>query len=396
MNSQEVEKNIRLYKWFIVLVQPLFWAPTIILYIQNVGKMDLPSIYFMEAIVLAGCILITEIPSGALADIIGRKKTLFLASILMLIGVIWTSFIRSPIDVWISNVFCMIAFSVIHGADSSLLFDSLKQVNREKEFIKIRGQAMGNIYLTVAFCSLLAGFLSEINIRIPFILSIPGILISCFLALKFKEPIIAQKYSFKKQNNLIKLSILLVANNKKIKWIISFSILILVSSKIWFFTYNPYFEEVELSLFYYGIIFFLLNIIAWFFSKNAHFFAEKVNERLCATTIVLFIGLPIFLMGSFISKIMVSMVFFQNIVRGFLSPFLEEMLNQHLTQEKRATVFSIKSVAVGIGQIIGLYSFGIILNFWSLGRSLQILGILVLFFGFLLIIKYKKIFKPLA
>ena len=348
MNNQEVQKKIKLYKWFIVLVQPLFWGPTIILYIQNIGKMDLPSIYFMEAIVLALCILITEIPSGALADTVGRKKTVFLASILMLIGVVWTSFIRSPIDVWVSNVFCMVAFSILHGAETSLLFDSLKQANREKEFLKIRGQAMANVYLVVAFCSLVAGFVSEINMRIPFILSIPGVLISCFLALKFKEPIITQKYSFKNQNNLIKLSILFVANNKKIKWIIAFAVLILVSSKIWFFTYNSYFEEVNLNLFYYGLIFFLLNIIAWFFSKNAHFFAEKINEHLCATAIVLFIALPIFLMGSIVSKIMVSMVFFQNIVRGFLDPFLEEMLNQHLTQEKRATIFSIKSAAAKV------------------------------------------------
>ncbi len=392
MNEVEVKRNVSLYKWFFVLVEPLFIGPTLIFYLQHAGKMSLSHIYIMEAIVVGGLVLL-EIPSGALADLIGRKKTILLGTLLMLGSKIFLTIAGSPVYVWISNILWMISLSMRSGADSAFLYDSLKKVGRENEYKKIEGAAFGNLLLTTAVCSLFAGFLSEINIRIPFMLSIPGIFISCFIVASFKEPMQTEKYNFKKQKDLMKISILFVKSRKKIKWIIAFATLISVSSKIWFFSYNPYFELVELDLRYYGIVFFFFNIIAWFFSCYAYILEKKINERSSIVSMILLIGAPILLMGTFVSKIMISMTFLQNIVRGFVKPFLGGFLNHHIDSKNRATVISIKSAVAGLACFFFLSLFGLFLKIWPLAFSLQILGVSVLIIGLFLVIQYRKIFR---
>ncbi len=393
MGREDMKRNILLYKWYAVLSEPVFWGPTIILFIQNAGKMSLPEIYLMEAIVL-GFMVLLEIPSGALADIVGRKKTILTGQFFVLISVILLAFINSSTDVWISNFVCMIGMVCRSGADSALLYDSLKEIGREIDYQEIQGNALGNKLLAYAFCSLVVGFLSEIDLRLPFFLAIPWVATSCFLIFCFKEPVYTQKFSFKKQADLMKTSIRFVLNSRPVKWIIIFVVLISVSSQIWFYSYNLYFELVNLGLRYYGIIFFLLNIIACFFSRNAYKIEKKFNEQLCIVSMILLIGIPVLLMGLIVIKEIVILVLLQNVVRGFMEPFWGGFLNKHIDTENRATVISIKSAFGGFVAIVSYSLFGFILEIWTLTFCLQALGITVLFFGVIMVVWYRKIFKP--
>jgi MFS family permease len=287
----------------------------------------------------------------------------------------------------------MIGVSLRSGADSAFLYDSLKEAGREGEYNKIAGGALGNWLIVVAFCSLAAGFLSEIDLRLPLFLSIPGILVSCIIAFYFKEPRHTRKYNFWEQMNLMKISVLFVASHKAVKWIIGFATLIGVSSKVWFFSYNPYFELVDLDLRYYGVVFFFLNVVSWLFSRYAYAVERKIGEYYCVISMVFLIGMPIFLMGSIVSQAMISMVLFQNMVRGFMVPFLGGFLNQHLDSKNRATVISIQSAVSGFVSLVALGLFGFILNIYSLGLCLQILGCIVLILGIIKIVQYRKAFK---
>jgi MFS family permease len=392
MDEVEVRRNVTLYKWFVISAEPLFWGPTLILCLQHLGKMSLSEVYIMEAIVISGIIFL-EIPSGALADLIGRKQTILLGNYFFLASSIMFAFINSAYDVWIANITAMVGIALRSGADSAFLYDSLKEVGRESEYKKIHGNAMGSRLLIVAFCSLGAGFLSEISLRIPLFISIPGIIASCVIVSFFKEPIHARKYNALEQMNLMKVSVLFVANHKEVKWIIGFATLITVVSKIWFFSYNPYFELVDFDLKYYGVVFFLLNIVAWFFSRYAYMLEKKIGEQYCVMMMVILIGLPILFMGSVVSQAMISMVLFQNVVRGFMDPFLGGFLNHHLDSENRATVISIKSAVSGFASVITLSLFGSVLKFYSLAICLQSLGIITLLFGIIAIWRYRRIFK---
>jgi predicted MFS family arabinose efflux permease len=287
----------------------------------------------------------------------------------------------------------MIGFSLCSGADSAFLYDSLKLIGRENEYKKIEGGSVGNRLLITAICSIFVGYLAEYYIRLPIIMSIPGVIFSTVIVFFFKEPLTNKKYTPKEQVGIMRISLLFVANHKEVKWIIFFVTLIGVTSKVWFFTYNPYFELVGLDLKYYGIVFFVLNVVAWFFSKNVSYINEKIKDFNIIIILVLLIAVPILIMSSIPSVFCVTMVFFQNIARGFMGPFFGEFMNRHLNSENRATVLSIQSAVSGLAQFIALGAFGILLKTNGLLFCLQILGIIVLILGGLAIFKYKKIFK---
>jgi MFS family permease len=399
MNEKEILRNIKLYRWFQMLREPLFWGPVLIFYIQKAGHMSLPQIYFMEGIVVLG-FMFPEIPSGALADLIGRKKTLAIGSLLNLICIIFFSLASSPLMVWVANIIWMIGFSLCSGADSAFLYDSLKEIGQEDDYKKIEGKAVSDRLLLIAFSSLIVGFLTKVHIRLPLLISIPGVLISCLATFCFKEPKRTEKYTYKKQMDLMKVSLIFVANHKKIKWIIGFTVLISVVSHIWFFTYNPYFELVELDLKYYGLMFFALNIVATFFSRYADSIEKRIGIYPSIIFMSLLVALPIFFMGAFAAIFSINFILLQNVVRGYMKPFLDHFLNKYIESKNRATVISIRSAISGLIGFIGLCAFGGLLKIFSIEKSpgnlfvcLQILGLVTLILGVVLIYNYKKIFK---
>jgi len=390
-NERENERNVRLYKWYMTLRKPVLWGPILISGIIHLGQMNLPEIYFMEAIVLVGTIIL-QVPTGALADLIGRKKTVIIGSILYAISAMWFALMRTPFDVWGANIAWMLGASLCSGADSAFLYDSLKSVGKESEYKKIDGEATGNQLLIVAFCALATGYLAEYSLRLPLLLSIPGVLFSAAIPFFFKEPRTEKKFSATEQMGMMHTGISFVMRHNKVLWIIGFTTLINVAGKIWFFTYNPYFELVNLDLKYYGVVFFLLGVIAWFFSKYAHRISEKIAERNIVVLIVALVGFPILVMGSCISVVSVCMIFPQNIVRGFMRPFFGDLLNRQLGSENRATVISVQSAVSGLAQFVALGGFGYALAALGLPLCLQVLGVITMALGITAILGHRKIF----
>jgi len=179
----------------------------------------------------------------------------------------------------------------------------------------------------------------------------------------------------------------------EIRWIIGFCALLLGASKIWFFTYNPYFVIVGIDLRYYGLIFFLLNIVAWATSHWAHQIQSRLNERSCIAGMIFCIGLPILIMGLFPLAAMAYLVTSQNMVRGFMRPFTEGFMNHHINSEKiRATVLSVRSSLSDLVTVISLVCFGMMDKRLGLLNSLIILGITVLVLGMISYRRYCKLF----
>jgi MFS family permease len=391
VNAKDAARNVRLYRLYVTFREPLLWGSVLISFIMHVGHMSLAQIYFMESVVLLGTIFL-QVPTGALADLIGRKKTVIFGSIVYSISIIWFTFGKSPFDMWGADILCMFGISFCDGADSAFLYDSLKAAGRESEYKKIDGESAGNRLLLTAVCNIFAGYLAEVSFRLPLFLSIPGVLLSLGATLFLKEPPRSKKFTRREQWGMMKSGILFTANHKSVRWIIGFTTLIGVTSKIWFFTYNPYFELVKLDLKYYGIVFFTLNLIAWFFSKYAHEISHRFSEKTISILMVFLIGLPILFMGSIVAIVSVCMVFPQNIVRGFMRPFFGEYLNRHLNSENRATVISVQQSIGGFAQFVCLGIFGFLTKSWGLPFCLQILSITVLGLGSWYILRYKKIF----
>ena len=176
----------------------------------------------------------------------------------------------------------------------------------------------------------------------------------------------------------------------KVRWVIGFAALLATTSKVWFFTYNPYFELGGLPLKQYGVIFFCLNVVAWLSSHYAYRIERHLGERKCVIVMILCIGIPILIMGFLPMMLFAYLVVIQNIVRGFMRPFVGDYLNRHVTDNVRATVLSTQSSTTNLVAIFGLAVFGFFTGTFGLLNSLIVLGIAMLGFGALSYATYAR------
>ena len=342
--------------------------------------MSLPNIYFMESAILCICVLF-DIPSGALADIIGRKKAIILGRTFLFASAVLFATMSNPLEAWIGNILWAFGFSLQSGADTALLYESLKEKGSEDQYKRIEGQATGSRLIVIACCVLVTGLLAKVNLRLPMYLSLPFVLIPFISAFFFKEPAKVERFSVRGQLNVLKQGVVFMAKSTKVRWMIGFAALLATTSKVWFFTYNPYFEKVDIPLEYYGVIFFLLNAVAWLSSHYAYKIEHLLGERKCIIMMVLCLGIPIMLMGLFPSKPFAYLVLIQNVVRGFMRPFVGDYMNRHIESGMRATVLSMQSSAANLVSVIGLAVFGLFTQNFSLLTSLTILGMIALTLG---------------
>ncbi len=389
MEKKLVDRNLRLYAWFQALREPLFWGPVLITYIQQIGRMSLSQIYVMESIVVVAVMLL-QIPGGAIADRLGRKRTMLIGMSILVLDSVLFGIGDSPAWMWAANLAWAFGYSLVSGADSALLYDTLATAGRTDDFKRIEGRTIAYRLLLMAFTSLSVGYLAGVNMRLPVLLGIPGILVAVGVVASMVEP--PRTKSTAKHWDLMKLSVLFVANNRKVKWIIAYAVLLTVIGKVWFFTYNPYFELVDLPLSLYGWVFFGLNLVAAIFSGGAAWLAKRVPASTSITNMVLMTGASIVLMALVIAPAMVGLVLVQNVVRGYLKPFMGQFLHDHLDSENRATVASVQSAVDGFGQVVLLGIFGLVLQVASLPTSLLLLGVFTLAAGGALLVQYRSVF----
>ncbi len=408
LKRKRLERNIRLYYLYEILIDPWFFGVVLISSLQQLAGMTLSQIFFMESVVM----LIytgTEIPSGAFADYVGRKYAILIGAIFVTIGMCWFATMDSLVDAWIGNIIFSCGLSMCSGADRAFISDTLHMLGRGSELTKIQGRANGIGLFVIAWTSLVGGFLAEVSMRLPLYLSIPCLVMSIICISFFTEPKKLDSISVVNQRvrkhvfivvlqtcigvwRLMIKSLFFVANNKKVKWIIGFFTLLTVSSKIWFYNYNPYFELVGLEYRYFGVLFCTLNLVAC----SASFFAHKVQnllkEKHVLILLLCIICIPIILMGLMVSKVMTSLILFQNVARGLMGPLHISMIDIHLTPENKATVQSISTATRGVAECIVMALYGITLSNLGVSSSLVVLGVTTLLLGVVSIHKYKSYF----
>ena len=108
---------IKISKWF------MLFMPYIVPFYQDNG-LDMHQIMVLQAIYSIS-IVVLEIPSGYMADVIGRRRTLILGVILGTIGFGIYSFSFGFMGFLLADLVLGFGQSFISGADSALLYYSL-------------------------------------------------------------------------------------------------------------------------------------------------------------------------------------------------------------------------------------------------------------------------------
>jgi len=178
-------KNLRLGYALIFLSNLMFWyAPWLLFLLQYI---DLPQAAILQAVGLVTGV-VAEVPTGALSDLIGKKKTLLLAFLFTGIGELITGFSS---DYWTFVWLWMllnIGYSFYSGTMEAFMYDTLAAKGEEKQYSKVVSHMQVALNAALAVGSLAGGFLFTIWHWSPFFLTGVAKIAAFILALSLVEP----------------------------------------------------------------------------------------------------------------------------------------------------------------------------------------------------------------
>lgn len=394
MNTK-LERNLKLMMVQSIFLEPLFWGPILILTLEKLAHMELSEIYLQEAVCVI-LMLTIDIPTGALADVIGRKKMLVIGQSFLFVDFIFFSIMSEPWHAWVANILWAIGAAFRSGADKALVQESCIALGKDRSYYrKYSGKAQGLRMLLFAICAPITSWIATYDLRLPLLLSIPFLVVPLITTFMLTEPPRENIKQLTTSEHMAQMKEGLrdTINDKRILWITLYLCVIIVASKIWFFAYNPYFERVGVPLILFGWIFLILNVVSWLTSHWGHKVEEKLGDRGVVMSLIPLIGIPIIIMGLVPIPSIALMVIFQSIVRGMHGPFFDSISGQHLRNRTRATVLSVQSSITSAVGSVGLFGFGFLVNHFGLLHSLLVLGTITLVFYFILIGLWDKCFN---
>jgi MFS family permease len=368
----KLEKNIPKFYAYKFLRECIFWIPIITLFWQNNG-LSLTQIMILQALFAAG-IFILEVPTGALADKIGRKYTLILSGIFSIIGFSVYAIGGNFWHFLIAELILAFAATFMSGADSAFIYDSLKQIKKEAEFKKIMGNAKSLAFLAAAISSTIGGFIAVYSLRATFVASIATLFFMFLISLNFNEPKTYGKINKSYQKHILE-SFKEAWNNKELLFLLLFYAFVSLFARINLWFYQPYMKESGLALVLFGIVWASFNLFAIIGSKFAHNVEKYLGEKNSLYFIAGGIALTTFLMGNLFAIIGIGFILLQQFIRGFNSPVLEDYTHKHLESHNRATLMSIQGMLASFMFFVLGPVFGWIADKFSLGFSLKAAGI---------------------
>jgi len=368
---------LKAVKWFMIVM------PIIVLFFESKG-LSLTQIMILQG-TYSLFVALYEIPSGFFADIYGRKNSLVIGSIFLFLGYLIFSFFSGFNEFLFAEILLGIGGSLISGADSAILYDTLLEIKEEDEYTKIEGRtyAIGNFSEGIA--GVLGGFLAMTSINMPVYIQTIVMFMSIPIAMTLVEP----KSSYKLAKSIS--SIITVVKDtfiyqRKLRWYIvySSSMGIATLSIAWFV--QPFLMEIDTPIIYYGIIWAFLNFTAGITSYYSYLF----NNHNLLIYISLIMITSLILLGFNISYFGLIFIILIYLLRGVITPKLRNLININSTSERRATVLSLRSFVIRISFAVIAPILGYISDYSDLSLVFYVLAIIVGFSSLLAAFKLKN------
>lgn len=225
------------------------------------------------------CSLVFEVPTGAFADLLGRKKVILLSRLASLISCVLMLMSHSFWGFALAFVFSAFGYNLNSGSEEALVYDSLIELKEEETYLKINGRLNVLIEIAQALAVFIGGILSERSFKLSYSLAIVISIASLGMALQFKEPTIKnQVKDFDLKIHFSQSVSLLKSNLSLARWIFYFPMVMTFATIIYFYA-QQYFFDLGYSKVIISIIFLLNGLVSSLGAMLAETIEKKCSSR---------------------------------------------------------------------------------------------------------------------
>ncbi len=335
-------------------------------------------------------IVLFEVPTGAFADLLGKRKTLILARFMYIIEVVILAFFNGFWMFFVAKIISGIGVSLSSGTGSAMLFDTLKRQKREDKYKKISGNIGVITNISMAFIFIIGAFLFSITPKLPALVSIPFISAGFILTFFLEEPYKSNKKMTLRNNwTHMKESFKFFRKSNVVKYLSYMSFFTAAAISISLSMSSAYFEQILIPVYLIGVLAFISSMTTAFTSKKADKWEQKLGEKKSLFFIQLISVLGLFAIALMIPIWGYLCYLLIPFVSGFSAVVISNYSNKHIITSHRANILSLQNMFSDVSIFILFPFVGYIQEIKSFGFSFFVFGVIILL-GFLALYFYSR------
>ncbi len=347
----------------------------------NLFQVNVVNFVFMVSIFLF------ELPTGAFADLYGRKKSLILGYLILSFA-FYIYFISYSFNMFLlAECIAAIGFTFISGAQEAWIADAVKKQKIQQNIDLVFSHG----HIISRFASLLSGlvgaYIGTVSLRIPmeltsFFLFITAIFVFFFVQeTYYKQKNLQENTSIKSLITTAKEGIRYASLHRVIMILIIISFLTSFAFQSPNMYWSPRFNELAGNqIWIVGWVWAGISLSMMFGSYliKSLIKKEKSYTQICIAA-MLCLGIPLFISAAsnIFSIVLISFLLYE-VGRGMHQPIQKGYLNNFLSPHHRATVFSFDSMIGKLGAAVGLLLMGLLAKNTSIQTAWVVSALLIL------------------
>jgi len=386
---KKIIKTYVTFSFFLSLSHAFFFA-TYQLFLASRG-MNLLEINIINMFFMAGVFLL-EVPTGAFADVFGRKKSIVIGCFMLSLSMLVYFFGNNFLLFVTAELIGALGLTFLSGSLEAWVVDALAYHGYDGELSHVFRQEVYATQFGVIFGSLMGGYLGEWDLSLPWLASaIATFVVGFFAIFALKEQQTEQvkfAFSFAPLRKTIKDSINFGYQKKSVWFVVLFGMLLAISvqgmNMQWPFVFQNTYGFSTANL---GWLFAAISAITMLGGQLSKFFADRIRHE--KNAIVLSQGITtVGIIGASLMFGIVptlSLFLLHEMGRGMLGPLKQAYLNHRIPSKQRATILSFDSMMGKAGSFLGLLGSGYLAQragiplTWFVSGCVLAVGVLVFF-----------------
>jgi len=346
----------------------------------NLFQVNMVNFFFFTTL------FICEIPTGAFADVFGRKLSYVISCALFSIGMVMYGLADSFWGFVLAEIIAAVGATFASGAFKAWLIDRLRHQGFKGSMGKIFAQEQQVNGVMGITAPILGAFLADRSLSLPWFVGGAFMAIASVLAMIYmreEDEFVRQKFSFSKgvksMGETIKVSAHYGANNHAVRFILVASVAQFFAVQAANMQWQPFFGQFLPNKTSFGFLFAGMAIAMMIGSAIAPRFLRKIKDEKKAISLTQAgIGAGICLTVAF-HKLAPALTIFlvHEIARGMFVPLKDVYLNDNIPSKERATLISFDSISHHIGGMIGLLVSGVLAQYMSLPTAWVVSGLVL-------------------
>jgi len=345
-----------------------YFFPIIVLFYQanHLTYSEIFLLYSVKSVVFA----LLEIPSGIIADFVGKNRTNIFARFMVIPALL--AFIAAD-SFWmflLANLLMNIGDVFKSGTHKAIIFDYLKEHPEiKKSYSQIIGETKVFSRVGEGIASLIGAFVaSALGFRAVFVLSLIPAILNFLNALsyeKIKEPYAKRGkiFSFEKHILHLKESLKFLKEHPPLIFLMANSSVIFFSWSVSTIILQPYLVKLGVSLENFGIIYMVLLSVAALASKYSFLIGKAAGEIKAVNYFGWLMIIPFFVLGQKVGiGTFLACFVLINFIKSAYHPLAISEIAGKVDADKRATMLSIAAMFGSAMYLVTLPLIGYILD----------------------------------